>query len=147
MRAGNIASLVTYLGGWGPFTAVFVVIMKELTQLFWASKCLFGVRLCSCGLQLLDFSVSSSFPSHLLIILGPGHGSGSPSPPPPPHLPSPLKPGFDSMTARMGFMVNKVPLGQSLSPSVCGFTCRCHFTSVRIIIFLFIYHRRYILGN
>jgi len=52
--------------------------------------------------------------------------------------PSPLKPGFDSMKAHMGFMVNKVPLGQSLSPSVCGFPCRCHSTSFRIIFYPFV---------
>lgn len=51
---------------------------------------------------------------------------------------SPLKPGFYSMSAHMGFMVNKVPLGQSLSPSVCGFPCRCHSTSVRVIFYSFI---------
>lgn len=55
--------------------------------------------------------------------------------------PSPLKPGFDSTTIHVGFMVNKVPLGQSLSPSVCGFPYRCHYTNV-CTLFLCVYYRR-----
>ena len=57
------------------------------------------------------------------------------------NAPSPLKPGFDSMTAHMGFMVNKVPLGQSLSPSVCG--SPVDVTPVVSVSLVFIYHRCY----
>ena len=37
----------------------------------------------------------------------------------------------------MGFMVNKVPLEHSLSPSICRFPCHCHSTSVHIIFYSF----------
>jgi hypothetical protein len=46
----------------------------------------------------------------------------------------PLRPGFDSGSVHVGFVVDKVALGQVFPPSTSVFPCQFHFTGATLLV-------------